>query len=530
MGRDSVPLGQRSRPPTHSTWLRNFVSLKALRLSNGPPIENLLGEVNAVGFGLPGARFSRQEFKGVRSMDELIYQSAKTIAQAIRDKKLSSVEVVEAHLSRIEDVNLKLNAVVQLCTERALAEARQADHSLSRGEIQGALHGVPITLKDSHDTEGIVTTGGTKGRASFVPDKDSTVAARLRGAGAILLGKTNTPELTMSAETDNLIYGQTKNPYDLTRTPGGSSGGAASIIAAGGSPLDMGSDTGGSIRYPAHFCGIPGLKPTSGRVPRTGHIIPYGMGATDAFTTIGPLSRYVEDLVLALPIIAGVDWRDPTIVPMPIGSPDHIDLKTLRVAVYTDNGKMTPTKETIDAVNAAFNVLSDAGASVNEDMPSAFEHMGDLPNSVSGADRRAGTKRLLELAGTTEVYPSLQKLIDNAAPVSAEKFSAALEHLDRFRAEMIAFMEDYDIIVAPVAAFPALPFGMTLDDDHKEGMTYCRPYNMTGWPATVVRCGTSPEGLPIGVQAIARPWREDLSLAVAMHLEKSLGGWQRPSL
>ena len=181
-------------------------------------------------------------------MDELIYKSAKSIAKAIRNKEVSSAEVVDAFLKRIEEVNPKINAVVQLATDRARAEAREADEALSRGESKGPLHGVPITLKDSLDTEGIITTGGTKGRESFVPEQDATVTARLRGAGAILMGKTNTPELTFAGETSNLIYGRTNNPYDLARMPGGSSGGAGAIIAAGGSPLDMGSGTGGRAR------------------------------------------------------------------------------------------------------------------------------------------------------------------------------------------------------------------------------------------------------------------------------------------
>ena len=200
-------------------------------------------------------------------MDEITSSSARSLADAIRVKELSSREIVEAYLARIDEVNDRLNAVVQVTGERALAEAHNADEMTARGESKGPLHGVPMTIKDSLDTEGIITTGGTTGRASFVPKMDSTVVARLRAAGAVLLGKTNTPELTYAGETDNLVYGRTNNPYDLSRTPGGSSGGAAAIIAAGGSPFDMGSDTGGSIRLPAHFSGIAGIKPTSGRVP-----------------------------------------------------------------------------------------------------------------------------------------------------------------------------------------------------------------------------------------------------------------------
>jgi amidase len=254
-------------------------------------------------------------------MHDVIYASATTLARAIRAKEISSVEVVQAFLERIAAVNPALNAVVQLRAEAALAEARAADAALAHGQIMGPLHGVPMTIKDSLDTAGVITTGGTTGRATYVPAQDATVVARLRAAGAILLGKTNTPELTLWGETDNLVYGRTNNPYDLTRTPGGSSGGAAAIIAAGGSPLDIGSDTRGSIRLPAHFTGIAGIKPTSGRVPRTGHIVPWGLGAVDALTQLGPLARYVEDLVLILPLICGPDWQDPAMVPMPLGDP-----------------------------------------------------------------------------------------------------------------------------------------------------------------------------------------------------------------
>ena len=229
-----------------------------------------------------------------------------------------------------------------------------------------------MTINDSLDTQEIISTGGTKGRATFVPEEDSTVVARLRSAGAILLGKTNTPELTLAGETNNLIYGQTNNPYDLSKTPGGSSGGAAAIIAAGGSPLDIGSDTGGSIRQPAHFCGIAGIKPNSGRVPRTGHIVPFTMGAIDSLTQNGPMARYVEDLALTLPIIAGVDSWDPAIVTMPLGDPESVNLKNLRVAVHTDNGIMTPVPEIMETVRKAATVLKDAGMSVEDDLPAVL--------------------------------------------------------------------------------------------------------------------------------------------------------------
>ena len=461
-------------------------------------------------------------------MDELIYSSAATLARSIRDKKVSALEVVEAHLRRIEEVNPRLNAVVQPAADRARAEARESDEALARGEVKGPLHGVPMTIKDSLDTVGIISTGGTQGRASYIPEADSTVVARLRSAGAILLGKTNTPELTLAGETNNLIYGQTNNPYDLSKTPGGSSGGAAAIIAAGGSPLDMGSDTGGSIRLPAHFCGIAGLKPNSGRVPRTGHIVPFGLGAIDSLTQNGPLARYVEDLKLTLPIIAGVDSWDPAIVPMPLGDPEAVDLKSLRVAVHTNNGIMKPTPETADAVNRAALALEDIGIAVQEDLPEAIVGSAELSNSRSGADGRAWVRRLLDRAGTTEVHPWLQKRLDESEPMEISKFTALLEEVDRFRSAMHTFMQNYDVILCPVCAFAAQPHGSTLGEEAQKGFSYTATYNITGWPAAVVRGGTSSEGLPIGVQILARPWREDVALAVAQYLETALGGWQRP--
>jgi len=463
-------------------------------------------------------------------VDELIYKSAKSIAKAIQGKEVSAVEVVEANLKRIDEINGKLNAVVQICADRALEEAREADTALARGETKGPLHGVPMTLKDSLDTKGIITTGGTKGRESFVPEEDATLVARLRSSGAILLGKTNTPELTLAGETDNLIYGRTNNPYDLTRTPGGSSGGAGAIIASGGSPFDIGSDTGGSIRGPAHLCGISGIKPTSGRVPRTGHIIPYGLGASDFLTQNGPMARFVEDLALILPIISGPDWKDPAIIGMPLLDPNDVDIRSLRVAVYSDNGMLTPTGETITAVNTAAKALSDAGVSVQEDLPKeALEMHGSF--GESGGDGRAWVRRLLKKYGTTEPHPWLVKRFVETDAVSTSEFSDLLERQDEYRSKMLGFMQNYDAILCPVSAFPAREHEESVKEDLPKSIgSYTGAYNMTGWPGAVVRCGTSPEGLPIGLQVVARPWREDVALALVQELETALGGWQPPAI
>lgn len=462
-------------------------------------------------------------------MDELIYASATALAKAIRAKEVSAEEVVNAYLQRIEAVNPKLNAVVQLTAEAARAQAREADAALARGESKGPLHGVPMTIKDALETAGVVSAGGTKGRAVFVPTQDATVVARLRAAGAIMLGKTNVPEISLAFESDNLVYGRTNNPYDLSCTPGGSSGGEAAIIAAGGSPLGLGSDAGGSVRLPSHFCGIAGIKPTTGRVPRTGHFPPLG-GALDALFQIGPMARFVEDLILTLPIIAGVDWRDPAIVPMPLGDPRAVNLKSLRVAFHTDNGIVSPTPETVRVVKAAVKSLSDVGVAVEEGRPADIEQAYEIFLNLFGADGGAGMQMLLQMAGTTETHPLIQRLLELIRPraMSTAEFGGMLVKWDMWRSAMLSFLEKYDVIICPVNAYPAMPHDTTFDKP--PAFSYTMTYNLTGWPGVVVRGGTSPEGLPIGVQMVARPWREDVALAVAQHIETALGGWQRPPL
>ena len=464
--------------------------------------------------------------------NDIIYASAKTMAQAIQDKHVSAVELVEAHLGRIEEVNSALNAVVQLAAERARAEAVEADAALARGESKGALHGVPFTLKDSIDTEGIITTGGTLGRKDFVPDADATVTARLRAAGGILLGKTNTPELTFAGETDNLVYGRTNNPFDLSRAPGGSSGGAGAIVCCGGAAFDIGSDTGGSVRGPAHYCGITGIKPNSGRVPRTGHIVPHGLGALDSLTQNGPMARYVEDLALIMPIISGPDWSDPFIMPVPLGDPADVDINGLRVCFYTDNGVRTPTAEIMATVRGAAAALDDVCASVEDDLPRAIPENPGISDMLRQGDGQAGAHRMLAKYGTTETHEwmtrQLQKSSESILPVG--EYTAVLEQVDAYRSAMLGFMQNYDVIICPVSSFAALPHGESMMDKNRAGMNYTATYNITGWPSTVVRGGTSPDGLPIGVQVVARPWREDVSLAVAQYLEGALGGWQKPPM
>jgi amidase len=462
---------------------------------------------------------------------ELFFESASLLARAIRARDLSAVEVVEAHLARIEAVNPTLNAVVHLDREGALAAARAADAALKDGvglgggEV-GPLHGVPITVKDNLDVGGLPCTGGTLGRAGHVPAEDATTVARMKQAGAIVLGKTNLPEFALAFVTDNLVYGRTNNPYDPGSTPGGSSGGEAAIIAAGGSPLGIGNDLAGSIRFPSHFCGIAGLKPTTGRLPMTGYFTSVD-GLVKPLWQNGPMARRVEDLALGLAVMSGPDGHDPLVAPVPLGEPAAVDVGALRVAVHPDNGSAPPTPETADAVRRAADALRAAGVAVEEDRPAALADAPGLFHRLFDADAGSRLRAQVEALGTTEMHPALAGLLDNLgrAAYTTRDLMDLVAAWDAYRAAMLAFMRRYDAILCPVDAAPARPHGAPV-----RGSSYLYPFNLTGWPSVVVRAGTSPEGLPIGVQIVARPWREDVALALASRVEAATGGWQPPSL
>lgn len=453
---------------------------------------------------------------------DFLYSPVGVIAKAVREREISSTELVTSYLQRIENVNPWLNAVVTVVAESALAKASTADTLLARGTIVGPLHGVPMTIKDSLDTRGVATAWGVPAREGFVPDQDATVVRRLLAAGAILLGKTNTPELTLSFETNSPIHGPTNNPYDVTRTAGGSSGGAAAIVAAGGTPFDIGSDTGGSVRLPAHFCGVSGIRPTSGRVPRTGNAIPPG-GALDRLSAIGPIGRHVEDLGLLLSIISGPDSRDPGSVPMPDIEPSQLELKRLRATFHTDNGIRAPTKASIDAVIAAANCLARNGVIVEEGTPPGIEDTLEIFQSLFDWDGGAWRRALLEQAAAGPGTPQH----DLPVPSNRKTFEL-FERWNAFRKRMRDFMSRYDLLLCPVNAFPALPHGQAADQI--DAFSYTMTYSLTDWPAAVVRAGTSPDGLPIGVQLVARSWREDIVLAAAQEIDKTLGGWQPPQI
>ncbi len=441
------------------------------------------------------------------------------------------MEIVEASLDRIHEVNPIINAAVQIVSERACQEAENLDRMAAQGRFRGPLHGVPISIKDSLDTEGVVTTGGTLGRKSFVPLKDAPVVKRLRDAGAVLVAKTNTPELTLGGETDNLIYGRTNNPYDLKRSPGGSSGGSVALVAAGGSALELGSDTGGSIREPAHLCGVAGMKPTSGRTPRTGHIIPYGTGVLDSLTQIGPIARYVEDLELALNLICGPDGRDSSVIPMPPTNSDEVDLNNLRIAYYTENGIVPLDKEIKRVILHTATTLDQEGLRIEPNTLPNMPRMADLLGELRKAATGAAARRLLKQYGTTQPGPDLNRYFDNSSLDSNPKVDTSLmESIDQERSNALAFMQNYDAILCPPSHALARPHGASVDDNY-EHWSYLTLHNLLGWPASVVRADTSDTGkLPVGVQVVAAPWREDIVLALAKKIETPTGGYQPPEI
>lgn len=463
--------------------------------------------------------------------DEFIGLSAGEIARMIRDKQISAVDAVNLCYARIDEVNPKINAVVATCRERALAEAQEADAMLAAGRSKGPLHGVPFTVKDSFDTAGVVTTGGTLGRKNYVPGKDATVVARVRAAGAILLGKTNTPEFTLGGGargTYNLVYGQSFNPYNVAYSPAGSSGGAGAIVAAGGAFFDIGSDYGGSIRGPAYVNGIAGIKPTLGRCPRTGHIVGYG-GPFDSFQETGPMARRVSDLALLLPIMSGPDNWDAAMAPVPLGDPDTVELKKLRVAFYTSNGEADPTPEIQQLVKECAGYFRDLGCKVTEDRPPKMKELTEARQKFSGANDADHMRRMLQKFGTTQASPGL-RLSGELLPSS--EFTRWCEVMDAIKSEQLAWFEKYDLIVCPANAKPPQKVPPEFMRAPGSNPSYTSQYNTTGWPAGVVRAGTSTEepGLPLGIQLVGQPWRDDVVLAAMAFVEKQSGGWQRPPI
>jgi len=449
------------------------------------------------------------------------------MAERIRTGQISSLELVRAHLNQIERVNPSINAAVEVLAETAQQAAKAADQKLAAGERCGRLHGVPFSVKDSIDVKGTKTTAGTLGRQNATPaDRDATLVARLRAAGAIPIAKTNLPDLLFSFETANLIYGRTNNPYDVTRTPGGSSGGESALLAACGSPLGLGSDALGSVRIPAAFCGVASIKPTSDRLPRTGHVPPAG-GWIEALWQIGPMARRVEDLVLAMELLARPDAEDFTSPPVALQAAP--DFRTLRAAFFTFNGLVTCTQPVQDAVRSCAEFLAKTGVAIEEARPSRLEEAYALELALLGADGAEGIDSYLRDAGSEPVHPFLTAFVDHFRPhrADAPEFARTWAQWDNYRSSMRQFFNRYDVVVCPVYTQAALEHGGSLNESNFKGFSYTMAWNLAGAPAATVRCA-GDGALPVNVQVVAPPWQDLTALTVCRALEQEFGGWRAP--
>lgn len=427
-------------------------------------------------------------------MRDVIGASAGWLAHAIATRRLSSVEVVRAHLEHIHTVNPRINAVVFATAESAIKEARNADRRNRRDAVLGPLHGVPFTAKDIFDTAGLPTTAGLRMLRGHIPERDATVVARMRRAGGILIGKTNCPPGGAGDDSWNPLHGGTRNPYDINRSPGASTSGEAAIIAASGSPLGIGSDSGGSIRLPAHYCGVAALKPTTGLVPATGG---YGLrgGLSDPRSEVGPMARYVSDLNLALRVMAGPDGIDSGVVPVSVRRRTS-QLPGLRVAWYADDGLAKPTAAVASTVREAARALAAAGCSVSEERPPALNEARQVTLGYWG-QKRMDPERMYQ-------------------------------RWDGFRTSLMQFMTRFDLILSPVAPDVAPMYRAVVRAEHQ--FSYTLPYSLSGNPCVVVRAGTSKEGLPIGVQLVAPNWQDGLALRAGSAIERALGGWRPASV
>jgi amidase len=452
---------------------------------------------------------------------DIVFASTTQLAAAIRAGHVSAIEVLQAHLAQIAAHNPTLNAVITLDAERAYERAREADAALARGEHWGVLHGVPFTLKDAHATAGMRTTTGFPPLANYVPKVDSTVTARLKKAGGILLGKTNVPVMLADYQSNNPIFGRTNNPWNIERTPGGSSGGAAAALAAGMTPFEIGTDLSASIRIPAHFCGVYGLKPTEQRVPLT-RLIP-GLPTPRSvriMSCIGPMARSVDDLALLYSIIAGPDGRDTEVHPVPVDKMPHLELKHLRVAFAPTFPGLPVAAEIRGAVEELAKQLRPLCAAVEEATLPPVDFNRDLP--------RAGA--LIGMI-TGAFQPEEQE-----QPTTLAQYLEALDRRDQSIIAWEQFFEKWDVLLCPpsmVTAFPHCEPGSPLRVDDHEVIYWAvcghgTLFNYTGHPAIVLPYKLDRDGLPLGIQLVGKRWEEAHLLAMAKALSEVTGPFQRP--
>jgi Asp-tRNA(Asn)/Glu-tRNA(Gln) amidotransferase A subunit family amidase len=465
-------------------------------------------------------------------MDTNYFISIDELAENIRAGKISPVETVDAHLRRIENLQPKLNVFVHLDAEGARREAKAAEAAVLRGDSLGALHGVPISIKSCIDVAGWTCPAGSRLRKDYVAREDAVLVARLRAAGAILLGNTNTPEFLMAYETNNSLSGKTSNPWELSRSPGGSSGGEAAAIASGCSMGGVGSDGGGSVRVPAHFCGISALKPTPGRIPSTGHFPP-GAGAFAWLGVVGPMGRSVGDVRTLFEVMKGPDTDDALSSPVEGKKYRERDLAGTRIGILETEALGTPTPETKAAVHRAAGLLAEHQFKVEPLRMEGLEQAIELWWFFFGpmvahlyAGMVAGHES--ELSPMFREYMSVANL--KVAP-TLDKFMDACVQRDTVRAALMRQMHDVPILLSPVCLAPAFRHGegnWQPGTGYRETMRHSQWLNLAGFPGVSLPMGHSAEGLPIGVQIIGRPYEEEMVLAVAGALEGARGKWEAP--
>ncbi len=448
------------------------------------------------------------------------------MASLARSGAVSSVELVEAHLDRIEAVNPHYNAFTMVLADQARASARRADQGLKMGR----LHGVPVTVKDSFDVAGLSTRLGSY----FAPDvptaEDSAVVARLRRAGAILLGKTNTPEFLGSYETDNYITGRSNNPWNVERTPGGSSGGEAAAIASGCSPGGVGSDGGGSIRVPAHFCGIAGLKPTPGRISLIGH---RPAEVSTGIAVAGPMARSVADVRLLFEVLAGYDDRDPRSAPVELRPPE---IEHARIGVF-ETFYDTPVQPAVRrAVREAAAALAGLGFVVDEFRPEGLERAPNLWSFFfAELPARASKERIAgrEAEAHWTYTENLDRLLERP-PAAGWEVMERLAARDAMRRKLVEQMRDVPFLLMPVSSIVAFPHReRKFSTESKpvglfQAMMPATTFNLLGLPALTVPFGVDEEGMPVGVQIVGRPWEEEAVLELGVRLEAARGEFGFP--
>ena len=477
---------------------------------------------------------------------DIIDMSAVGVAQLLEQRKISPTELAEIAIRRIDAVKPLINAMVHFPKAKLLDEARAAEERIAKGEVdwkKQPLTGVPITLKDCLDVRGMPTSSGVPKFRDDIATKDATVVRKLRRAGAIIVGKTNLPALLSAYETDNPVFGRTNNPYDVRCTSGGSSGGEAAIIASGGSWLGVGSDGLGSIRVPAHYCGVPGLRPGWGRVSRAGHK-PGPPGAEGGLPdpgllTVGPFARSVEDLHIALSIMQGPDPLDPNTFPSPLRDYRRTEqkLRGLKVAVWSESEGAVLTAETGIILEQAVKALEKHGVEVTNDKPPLADEIYDISQALYSPFFVDEWESVLKEHGIEEPgivdRDMMEGLADWAKPYNQDQIEAFQQRLPPLKTGLLTFLQKYDAIISPVTATPA-PLHATTFDDIRRLVFVQLPAYVPAIPSGSVPGGFSKgdanqNPLPIGVQVVGRQFREDTVLALMSELEKSLGGWVPPA-